>query len=90
MESIVPYAIWAAIIVGALAILVVVGFSIRNAIYGKAEPLTIGAMVVPVVVFVILGFVMSTWALAAIWTMIVMFVLSLLALLYTGMRGMFT
>ena len=90
MEEIVPYAIWAAIIIAALAALVVAGFSIRNALYGKAEPLTIGAMVVPAVVLVILGFIMDTWALAAIWTMIVMFALSLLALLYTGVRGMFT
>lgn len=89
MEAIVPYAIWASIIIAGLGILAIAVFSVRGLMYGKVEPISVGVMVVPVVLFVVLGLVMPSWALAAMWTVLIMFALALLALLYTGVRSFF-
>lgn len=89
MQTIVPYAIWAALVLAGLGVLSMGLFSIRNLTYGKVEPLSIAILVVPAVVLVLLGLVMDTWAQAAIVTLFVMFGLTLLGLLVSGIRSMF-
>ena len=89
MQAIVPYAIWAAIILAGLGILSMGVFSLRNLTYGKVEPLSVAILVVPAIILAILGFVLNTWAQAAIATLLVMFGLTLLGLLVSGVRSLF-
>ena len=87
--GIVSLGIWAAIVLSGLGVLAIVLFSLRGLVFGKVELATVIVMVIPVVVFVVLGLIMETWAVAGIWTTIIMGVLAALALLFTGVRGLF-
>jgi len=80
--------IYAAIGITALSLLALVGFGIRNLTYGKVEPLTMGAIGVPFVLLGILLIAMPSPAEAGIMTLIIMFGLSLLGLVYTGIKNL--
>ncbi len=90
METLIPIAVWAAIIIAALGVLAIIIFGIRGVMYGKVEPLSIGLVAIAAVVFVVLGLIMPSWAMAAIWTVVIMFGLALVALFASGVRGFFT
>ena len=90
MNTLVPYAVWAIIIVIGLGAACILVFGLRNLVQGKVRPLTIGLIAVPFVILALLGLMMSTWALAAMWTVVVMFALGLLALLGASVWGLFT
>ncbi len=90
METIVPYAIWAALILGGLGIVALLIFSLRNLFYGKVEPLSIAIVAVPGVIVVVLRLVLATWAQAAMGTLLAMFALTLLGLFLSGVRSLFT
>lgn len=83
---ILPIAIWAALALAGLSILGMGIFGIRSLVYGKVEPLSIVLIAVPGVILVILGYTMETWVQAGIFTLVIMFGLSLLGLLFTGVR----
>jgi len=80
--------IYAAIGITALSLLALVGFGIRNLTYGKVEPLTMGAIGVPFVLLGVLLIAMPSPAEAGIMTLIIMFGLSLLGLVYTGIKNL--
>lgn len=88
MDSIVPYAIWLALILIGVGVLAIVVFGLRNLTYGKINPLSAVAIGVPLLIFVILGLIMGQWDLAAIWTVMIILALALVALLLTGVRGL--
>jgi hypothetical protein len=88
MEAIVPYAIWGSLILTGLSIVTIVLFGIRSLAHGKVNPLSIGTLVVPALVLVGFRLALQSWAEAAIWTFLIMLVLSLLALLLSSARGM--
>ncbi len=90
METIVPYAIWAALILAGLGLLSMGVFSLRNLTYGKVEPLSVAILIIPGIILGILGMVMNTWAQAAMTTLLVMFGLTILGLLVSGVRSLFT
>lgn len=90
MDAAVPYAVWAIILIICLGAACILIFGLRSLAQGKARPLTVGIMAVPVVLLVLLGLVMSSWAMAAMWTTIIMFFLGLLALFSSGVWGLFT
>lgn len=90
MNTIVPYAIWAGIIIMGLGLVGMVLFGVRSLIHGKIDLLTSVIVLIPAVLLVVLGFVMGDWAMAGIWTMVIMFFLAALALLLSGIRGLFT
>jgi hypothetical protein len=87
-STLVVVAIYAAIGITGISILALIGFGIRNLTYGKVEPLTMGALTVPVVLLGIMLVAMPSPAEAGIMTLIVMFVLSLLGLVYTGIKNL--
>lgn len=89
METIVPLAVWAAIIIMGLALLGLVLFGVRSIMHGKINLLTAAIILVPAVLLVILGLITGDWASAGIWTMVIMFVLAALALFLSGLRGLF-
>lgn len=90
METIVPYAIWSALILAGLGLLSMGVFSLRNLAYGKVEPLSVAILIIPGIILGILGMVMNTWAQAAMTTLLVMFGLTLIGLLASGVRSLFT
>jgi len=87
-NAILLVAIYASVGIIGLSLLALIGFGIRNLTYGKVEPLTFGAIAVPVVLLGILLVAMPSAAQAGIMTLIIMFGLSLLGLVYTGIKNM--
>ena len=90
METLIPYFIWAALILGGLGLLAMGLFSLRGLFQGKVEPISATIIGLPILLFAILGFTMESWAVAGIWTFMVMFVLACLSLFLSGMRSFFT
>ena len=88
MDALVPYAIWICLVVSGLAFLAIVVFGLRNLAYGKVQPITIITLVVPAVLMGALGLDLGDWALAGIWTFLIMLVLASISLLLSGMRGL--
>ena len=90
MDSILPIAVWISVGLIGLALLAMVLFGLRSILHGKINPITAVVIVIPVVLLGILGVVMGDWAVAGIWTMVIMFALAVLGLLLSGIRGLFT
>jgi len=90
MEGIVPLAIWAALILLGLGLVTQVIFGLRNLTYGKISPISMLIVVLPVLLMVVLGFTVGSWAQAGVITVLVMFVLTAIALLLSGLRNMFS
>lgn len=90
MDAILPFVMWAVIILLALALLSVLLFGLRGLTYGKVNPFTVAAFLVPIALFVILTLIQGDWVKAGIVTTIIMFVLTGLGLLFTGVRGVFS
>ncbi len=93
MENLVVIAVWIAVILTALGLLMVAIFGIRSAINGKMRPVAVVSMVIPAVLIVLLYFVFSgqdlALAKAAVVTTVVMIVLGIGAVLLSGARGIF-
>lgn len=64
-------------------------FSLRNVSYGKVRPVTVVLVVAPLLLLTVLGFTMQTWAEAGVLTVVIMFIVSLLGLLGSGIRSLF-
>jgi len=90
MEGIVPLAIWAALILLGLGLVAQVIFGLRNLTYGKISPISMLIVVLPVLLMVVLGFTVGSWAQAGVITVLVMFALTAIALLLSGLRNMFS
>ncbi len=88
MAGIVPYVIWAALIVTGISLLAIVLFGFRNLTYGKMDYVTMGLLSTPVVLLVVLGLAMDTWAEASITTVVILLVLTSLSLLISSSRGL--
>lgn len=86
---ILPIAIWAAIGLIGLCVLVMGLSGIRSVWFGKVEPLAIGIIGVPGILVIVLGFAMETWVQAGIYTLVVMFALVILGLVATGLRQVY-
>jgi hypothetical protein len=90
MDTLVLYATWAAILLIGLSLVAMLLFGVRSLVYGKVSPVSIAIILVPGIVFVLLGLVMGDWTTAAIWTLMVMFALATLSLFLSGIRGLFS
>ncbi len=88
MDGIVPYAIWAVLIISGLSLVAILLFGLRGLSYGKMDPLTLVLLALPVLLVVILGFTMNSWAEAAIVTFLIELVLTALSLLLSSLRGL--
>lgn len=81
--------IWGTLILLGLTILTMAALGSRSLMYGKTNVFTGVAVTIPVALLLVLGFTMETWGQAGIWTLLIMFVLACLAMLTTGIKGMF-
>jgi hypothetical protein len=91
MPSWIPY--WSIILsiglVG-ISVFMLVVFSARNLAYGKVETLSLVIFAVPLVIAIVTGLVMDTWGDAAIMALVVTFGLTLLGLVGSGIRSIFS
>lgn len=90
MDAFLPYVIWAVLILIALALVGIVLFGLRGLMYGKADPLTIAAFILPILIFGGLTLAMGDWIEASVTTLLVMLGLTALGLLLSGVRGLVT
>ncbi|MDQ7040613.1 MAG: hypothetical protein Q9M35_06700 [Rhodothermus sp.] len=90
MENIVPFSIWAALILLGLGLIAQVIFGLRNLTYGKISPVSMLIVALPLLLMVVLGFSVGSWAQAGVITVLVMFGLTVVSLLLSGLRSMFT
>ena len=88
--SIVIIAIWIVLALMGLGLLAMLAFGVRSLFFGKVNPMTVGFMCIPLVLLVVLGFVMPSWAEAGILTIVITLGIALLALLSTGIKGLFS
>lgn len=86
---ILPIALWAAIGLAGLSMLVMGLSGLRSVWYGKVQPLTIGIIALPGVLVVALGLTMETWVQAGIYTLVALFALLILGMVATGLRQAF-
>lgn len=83
---ILPIAIWAAIGLIGLSVLVVGASGLRSVWYGKVQPHTIGIIAIPGALALVLGLIMETWVQAGIYTLVALFALVILGMAATGLR----
>ena len=89
METLVPIGVWLVFALVGLGVLTIVLFGVRSLVYGKIDKMSILYVGLPMLLMVILGFVLGDWTMAAMYTLIVMIGLAILAMLVTSMRGVF-
>lgn len=87
-NTILVVAIYTVLVLAGLGILGIGLFGLRNLAYGKVEPLSIVVVALPGLAFVILGFTVEGWAQAGILTVVGLFAVSLLGLVYTGITNL--
>lgn len=91
MPSWIPY--WSIILsigLAGISVLVLVLFSLRNLFYGKIKVLSLVIFAIPIVIGLILGLTMESWGEAAIMALVVTFGLTVLGLLGSGIRSLFS
>ncbi len=88
MAGIVPYAVWAVIIVSWMSLLAIGIFGIRSLIQGKVNPLTIVLTMIPMALLAVLGLVLGDWAYAAILAFLISLALTSAVLLLSGLKGL--
>ena len=70
-----------------LGLLVMVASGVRSLMFGKIKMLSVGIAAVPLLLFVVLGLALPTWTDAGIMTIILSLVLTLVALLVSGIKN---
>lgn len=78
----------ASMVLAGLALLSMVLFGLRNMFYGKQKWSSVVFGIIPAAVFIILGFTGLTWAVAGIYTTLIMLALASLGLLVSSVRGL--
>ncbi len=73
-----------------IGLLAMVAFGVRSVAYGKINVVSMGIVVVPLMLLLVLGLVMPSWAEAGIWTIVATLISALVALLVTGIKGLFS
>ncbi|MEM1095109.1 MAG: hypothetical protein AAGJ10_10935 [Bacteroidota bacterium] len=90
MEQIVPYAIYLVLALIGLGLLAMALFGLQSVAYGKVKISTMGVIAMPFLIFAGLGFGMGDWAAAGIYALLIMLALTLLAMIASSVRGLFT
>ncbi len=88
MDSIPIIGIVVVFAITGLSLLAMLLFGIRSFMFGKVSPVTTGAVLLPVVLLIVLGFVLGDWATAAIYSLIIMLVITALAMLLSSVKGL--
>ena len=89
MDTLVPIAIWIAAIILGLGLLGMLLFGVKSILNGKINMVTAAIILVPAILLLILGLILGDWAIAGIYTLVIMFALAAVSLLVSGIRGLF-
>ncbi|MFK7845870.1 MAG: hypothetical protein AB8G77_11245 [Rhodothermales bacterium] len=90
MEStVVPFAIWAVVVLVGLGVLSILLFGVRSLMNGKIDKMSVLFIGLPVLLVVVLGLVRDNWAEAGILTTVVMIGLAVVAMFWTSIQGVF-
>ena len=89
MESIVPIAVWAVVVLVGLGIVSILLFGLRSLLNGKIDKMSIMFISLPIILMVALGFGLGDWAMAGIYTLLIMIGLAILAMFWTSIQGVF-
>ena len=81
-----PIALWTALSLVGLSVLGIAAAGLRSVWYGKVQPLTVGLVGLPGILFLGLRAVLGGWAQAGIYTLLVLFAVLLLGMVGTGLR----
>ncbi len=90
MAEIVPYAIWAVLIITGASVVTIAAFGLRSLSWGNADTLTIVLTMIPLVIVGILGLIMGNWADAAVLGSLIALLLAAAALLLSSFKGLFS
>lgn len=74
----------------ALTLLVMMLFGIRSLMHGKISPMTMGAIAIPLVLLVVLGFVLGDWPRAGVLTILITLVGTLASMVLSSVKGLFS
>lgn len=88
MAGLVPYLVWAVIIVSGLSLAAIGLFGIRSLVQGKVNPLTIVLTMIPIALLGVLGLVMGDWAHAAVLAFLISLAMTSAVLLLSGLKGL--
>lgn len=90
MEStVVPFAIWAVVVLVGLGVLSILLFGVRSLMNGKIDKMSVLFIGLPVLLVVVLGLVRDNWAEAGILTTVFMIGLAVVAMFWTSIQGVF-
>ncbi len=89
MDTLVPIAIWIAAVILGLGLLGMLLFGVKSIMNGKINLFTGAIILVPVILLLILGLIVGDWAIAGIYTLVIMFALAVIGLLVSGIRSLF-
>ncbi len=89
MEALVPIAVWIVIALVGLGIISILLFGLRSLLNGKIDKMSILFIALPIVIMVALGFGLGDWAMAGIYTLLIMIGLAILAMFWTSIQGVF-
>jgi len=81
-----PIALWTALALVGLSVLGIATAGLRSIWYGKVQPLTVGLVGLPGIVFLGLRAVLGSWAQSAMYTLVVLFAVLLLGMVAMGVR----
>ena len=83
-------AITAVVALVGLSLVTILLFGVRSFMNGKIDPLKTVFIGFPFVLFAVLGFaIVPSWSEAGVWTLVVMIFITILAMFYTSIRGVF-
>ncbi len=88
MDSIQSIGIIVVLAITGLSLVGMLLFGIRSFLFGKVSKLTTGAVLLPVVLLIILGLVMGDWPTAAIYTLVIMLVVAVVAVVLSSAKGL--
>ncbi len=71
-----------------IALLVMLASGVRSLMFGKVKTISLAFMAIPPVLFLILGLALPTWTDAGIMTIVISLVLTLVALLVSGVKNL--
>ena len=72
-----------------LALLLLAAFGVKSVTNGKVSPMTSVAVIVPVILLLALGFSVGDWSQAAVYTVLIMLVLSIGTMVLSSAKGLF-
>lgn len=73
-----------------LGLLAMLASGVRSLMFGKVSLMAMGIMAVPLLILLVLGFAMGSWAEAGIMTIMISVGLTMLGLVASGVKGIFS